>query len=409
MKAGVTIFFITYCLIAGRRLKWLPLDRPSAVIIGAILCVLFGVLTPEQASKAIDLNTLILLFGVMGIGAFLSIEGFFDRSALWLAKKAKTPTRLLGGLIWGAGILSAFVTNDAVCVLATPLVVGWIKRYKLPPLPFLLALCTAANTGSVATLVGNPQNMLCGILGKLSYRVYFYHMFPVAVIGLIVNHLIIFFMFRKALSACRLDEAEDGEEIFSLKTRFTMFIILGTVVFFLLGASLSWTAVSGFALLLIILREEPRKIWADIDWSILLFFSGLFIVVEGLVMSGAPKMAFEYLPVWDGNNTLWSYIRTAIYFLVGSNIVSNVPFILVVKDQLASFPNPQLAWEILAMASTFAGNLTLLGSVANIIVSEKGRETGGIGFWEYLHVGFPLALITTLIGALWLVFIRVYF
>lgn len=406
MTKGIIVFLITYILVAGRRLRWLPLDRPSAVLVGSVLCLILKVLTPEEAANAIDLNTIILLFGVMGLGSFLAVEGFFDRAGLWLANHAKNPNRLLGGLVWGAGILSAFITNDAVCVLGAPIVIGWIKRYKLPPLPFLLALCTAANTGSVATLVGNPQNMLVGILGKLSYRIYFIHMLPVAIIGLMINHLILILMFRKQLSKHKITEEKQDEKIFNKRTNFTLIMIGLTFIFFLLGTPLSWTAVSGFTILLLILREEPKKIWEDIDWSILLYFAGLFIVVEGLVKCGAPAYIFKHWILWDGNNGFLSYLHVSFYFLLGSNIVSNVPFILVIREQMAVFPDSVLAWEMLAMASTFAGNLTLLGSVANIIVSEKGQEVGGMGFWEYLRVGFPLTIMTTLIGTIWLVAIR---
>ena len=145
--------------------------------------------------------------------------------------------------------------------------------------------------------------------------------------------------------------------------------------------------------------------WGRIDWSILLFFGGLFVVVEGLVVSGAAGFALGHFPVWSGGGGIASYLRTTGIFLIGSNLVSNVPFILVVKTEKARMPNPRLGWELLAMASTFAGNLTLLGSVANIIVAERGREVGGLAFVPYLRVGVPLALATTAIGAAWLFFV----
>ncbi len=409
MLKGFAVFLIAYFLIAGRRLSWLPIDRPAAAMIGAILCVIFGVLSPDDAAKAVDLNTLILLFGVMGIGSFLAIEGFFNQAGTWLAVKAKTPKRLLGGLVWGAGIFSALITNDAVCVLCAPIVIQWIKKYKLPPLPFLLALCTAANTGSVATLVGNPQNMLVGILGNLSYRNYFIHMLPVSVCCLAINHLILYLVFKKDLEKADLNENKDflsESKVFSKRTNISLITIILTFIVFLTGAPLSWTAVGGFTFLVIVLREEPHKLWNNIDWSILLFFAALFIVVEGLIKSGAPDWAFNHWKIWNGESGIYEYIRTSIYFLIGSNIVSNVPFILVVNNQMSLFPDQELAWEMLAMASTFAGNLTLIGSVANIIVAEKGREIGGIGFWEYLKVGFPLAIITTLLGTVWLLIIK---
>ncbi|MBL8114494.1 MAG: anion transporter, partial [Acidobacteria bacterium] len=180
MTASLVVFGLTYFLIAAPRLRLLPLDRPAGALLGACLTVSFGILTPGKALAAVNAETLLLLFGLMGVGAFLADSGLLDRASEALLARAGTPARLLGLLVWGAGGLSALVTNDAVCVLGAPLVVAWIERSKLPRLPFLLGLATAANTGSVATLVGNPQNMLCATLGGLSYRDYAFHMLPVA-------------------------------------------------------------------------------------------------------------------------------------------------------------------------------------------------------------------------------------
>jgi Na+/H+ antiporter NhaD/arsenite permease-like protein len=401
---GALVFAVTYLLVAGRRLHWMPLDRPAGALVGAVLCVALRVLAPSQALAAINGETLVLLFGLMGVGAFLADVGLLDRASAMVVARARTPARLLGVLVWGSGALAALVTNDAVCVLGAPVVVGWIKRHRLPALPFLLALATAANTGSVATLVGNPQNMLCGTLGGLVYRQYLLHMAPVALIGLAVNHAILARAFRRELAAARLDvEAIPGPApILDRRSWFTIGVLAAIVVAYLLGGDLAWTAVAGFTALLVVLRADPQNFWGRIDWSILLFFAGLFVVVEGLVVSGAAAFALERFPIWSGGGGMASYVRATGIFLVGSNVVSNVPFILVVKGEIARMADPRLGWELLAMASTFAGNLTLLGSVANIIVAERGREVGGLAFVPYLRVGVPLALATTAIGAAWL-------
>jgi Na+/H+ antiporter NhaD/arsenite permease-like protein len=401
------VFAVTYLLIAGRRLHWMPLDRPAGALVGAVLCVALRVLTPSQALGAINGETLVLLFGLMGVGAFLADVGLLERASAMLVARARTPARLLGVLVWGAGALSALVTNDAVCVLGAPVVVGWIKRHRLPPLPFLLALATASNTGSVATLVGNPQNMLCGALGGLVYRQYLLHMAPVAVIGLLVNHLLLTRLFRRELAAARLegDAPAAHAHVMDRRSWFTIAILGVIVAAYLFGADLAWTAVAGFTTLMVALRADPQNFWGRIDWSILLFFGGLFVVVEGLVVSGAAGFALAHFPVWTGDGGIGSTARTAAIFLIGSNVVSNVPFILVVKGEIARMPDPRLGWELLAMASTFAGNLTLLGSVANIIVAERGREVGGLGFGPYLRVGVPLALATTAIGTAWLLLV----
>lgn len=416
---GVVVFAITYAVISARRLQWLPLDRPAGALLGAVACVALGVLSPAAALAAIDGATLLLLFGVMGIGAFLARDGFFVAAERWLVRRAGTPARLLGLVVWGAGSLAALVTNDAVCVLAAPLLVRLVQRHRLPPLPFLLALSTAANTGSVATLVGNPQNMLCGLLGELVFREYLLHLAPVAILGLAINHALLRIMFRRELAGCTLapvepaeptpPQAPAGPEVVSRRWVVTLGVLVGTAVAYVIGAPMAWTAVAGFALLMVVHRADTRGLWANIDWSLLVFFAGLFVVVQGLQGSGAPAWLFARFPLALDFGDPASVVRGAGVFVLGSNLVSNVPFILVVQEPIAALPEPARAWELLAMASTFAGNLTLLGSVANVIVAEAGRELGfelgGVGFWSFLRVGAPLTVLTTLVGVGWLLWL----
>jgi Na+/H+ antiporter NhaD/arsenite permease-like protein len=405
MILGSIAFGIAYLLIAVRRLRWLRIDRASGAIIGAVLAVAIGSVTPEEAAAAVDHSTLVLLLGVMGIGSFLSIDGFFDRASATLLARARTRGRLLAAVVWGAGGLAALVTNDAVCVLAAPLVVRWIVRWKLPRLPFLLALATAANTGSVATLVGNPQNMLCANLGKLRFAPFALHMLPVAVLALAANHAILAFVFRRSLAE-ELPREEVTEPLLTRRSTVTLAVIAGTVVLYVSGAHMTYTAFAAFALLILLHRVDPAEVWARIDWSVLIFFGGLFISVDGFVRSGAPALLFAQVPLVTPPEGLASYARTAAYFLAGSNVVTNVPFILLVKGEMLKVPNPRITWELLAMATTFAGNMTLLGSVANVIVAEKATEVGGLRFWEYARVGVPIAVATTAIGTLWLVGVR---
>lgn len=396
---GVVIFVVTYVLISARRLEALGFDRPAGALLGAVACVAFGVLAPEQALAAVDASTLLLLLGVMGMGAFLAVDGLFEQLEGRLVALAKTPTRLLGLLIWGSGVLAAVITNDAVCVLGAPLVVRLVQRHRLPPLPYLLALATAANTGSVATLVGNPQNMLCAQLGGLGYREHLMLMAPVALVGLAVNHALLWAMFRAPLRSASLGSPDDAA--IASRARVSLAIILACSVAYTLGTDLAWTATAGFVILMLIHRRDTRELWPRIDWTLLLFFAGLFVVVEGLVQTGVPAAMFERWPLAAGDGPI-GWLRLTGIFVIGSNVVSNVPFILVIREQLATLPDPRAGWELLAMASTFAGNLTLLGSVANIIVAEAGREVGGLGFWQHLRVGVPLTLVTTLLGAAWL-------
>jgi Na+/H+ antiporter NhaD/arsenite permease-like protein len=398
---AIAIFLVTYVLISVRRVGLVGIDRPSAALLGAVACVAFGVLTPEAALASIDLGTLVLLFGVMGIGAFLVLDGFFEAVEVRLADLAGSPTRLLAAIVWGAGLLSAFITNDAVCLLGAPLVVRLIQRHRLPPAPFLLALATGANTGSVATLVGNPQNMLCGQLGGLVYLDYALVAVPMAVAGLALNHLVLRVAYHKALSLPSTP-AVPGEARFSRRHAITLGVVAITAAAYTLGAPLAWSAAGGVVVLLLVHRHDATEVWRHVDWSLLLFFAGLFVVAEGLRSSGATNWFFAQFPLGAVAAGPLGGLKLAGVFVLGSNAVSNVPFILVVEDQMAGLDSPTAAWTLLAMASTFAGNLTLLGSAANVIVATAGRAVGGLGFWEHLKVGLPIALLTTAMAAGWM-------
>jgi Na+/H+ antiporter NhaD/arsenite permease-like protein len=401
---AVGLFTLTYVLISLRRLSWLGFDRPAGALLGAVLTVAFGVLTPEGALGAIDGSTILLLFGVMGLGAFLDLDGFFVELENRLVAFARTPARLLAALVWGSGLLAALITNDAVCVLGAPLVVRIVKRQQLPALPFLLAVATASNTGSVATLVGNPQNMLCASLGGLSYRSHLVLLAPVALLGLAINHVVLQLSFGKLLARHQLRAPESAPAPLGGRIQVSLAVIAATAVVYTAGANLPWTATAAFVLLMLLHRRDTTHLWSRIDFTLLLFFAGLFVAVEGFRHSGAPAAFFARVPLdatVDGSLGGWAWL--AAVFSLGSNLVSNVPFIVLISDQMKTLSNPTLGWELLAMASTFAGNLTLLGSVANVIVAEQARELGGIGFVEYLRVGFPVAVLTTLLGVLWLV------
>jgi Na+/H+ antiporter NhaD/arsenite permease-like protein len=413
---GILVFGVTYALVASRRLRFARLDRAAAALVGAVLAVALGAITPDEASRAVDHTTIILLFAVMGMGTFLSLDGFFERAGMLVVAKVKTRARLVGAVVWGAGILSAIVTNDAVCVLCAPLVVGWIDRYKLPRLPLLLALATGANTGSVATLVGNPQNMLCGSLGRLAFSTFSTHLVPVAIVGLAINHGLLLLFYRRELRE-DLPHETPPARLFTVPSAITLAVILVTVVVYTAGGSLSFTALAGFAVLLVVNRASATtagggeasggRVWEKIDWSVLVFFGALFVAVDAFARSGAATWAFDRYPVLPGHETnLIGWMHASAIFLVGSNVVTNVPFILIVREEMDKLPDPKLGWELLAMASTFAGNLTLLGSVANVIVAEKAQRLGGLRFGEYLRFGAPLAVTTTLVGAVILVLLH---
>ena len=198
---AIAIFTLTYLLISGRRLKVLPLNRPAAAVLGTVLMVAAGVLSPEEAYRAVDYDTLVLLMGMMLIAAYLHLAGFFQWAADQILRRARTPVRLLAGLVISSGVASALLVNDTVCLMMTPLVVAVMVRGGLPLPPYLLALAMSANLGSVATLVGNPQNMIIGSLSGISFVEFTRSLLPAAVVGMAIQFVILWWGFRRVLRA----------------------------------------------------------------------------------------------------------------------------------------------------------------------------------------------------------------
>ena len=393
------IFAVTYLLISGRQLHILPLNRPAATLLGTVLMVACGVLTPEQAYRAVDYDTLVLLLGMSLISAYLYLAGFFDWTADWVLRVAKTPQRLLLYLTLMAGILSALLVNDTICLMLTPLVVAVVARGRLPLLPYLLALAMSANIGSACTLVGNPQNMIIGHMSRIPFANFSLSLLPVSIAGLVVEFSILNLVFRKTLHTVSIQPSEAEKRPLD---RTLIVLTLGVLVLvfagFVAGYNLSWTALAGAALVIVLARRDTHAVFKLVDWNLLFFFAGLFIVVGGLNSTGLPDQIFNHLHGLFGSSASAQAWNLTWLSVAGSNIVSNVPFVLVAGKWIPGFTNPELMWKVMALATTFAGNLTILGSVANIIVVESARQHIKIGFWDYARIGIPVTLLTTIIG-----------
>lgn len=404
---AIGIFCVTYVLISGRRLKVLPLNRPAAALLGTVLMVACGVLTPEEAYRAVDNDTLVLLLGMMLISAYLYLAGFFDWAADWILRRARSPQALLGYLICTSGVLSALLVNDTVCLMLTPLVVAVMVRGRLPLPPYLLALAMSANLGSVATLVGNPQNMIIGHLSKISFLRFSASLVPVAVAGLAIQYVVLRIGFRNVLSRAVIARPETPPRLLERRLLLLTFGVLALVFAgFLAGLNLSWTALAGGALIMVLARRDTHQVLKLVDWHLLVFFAALFIVVEGLEGTGLPDQIYRRVQGVFGASAASQGWNMAWFAALGSNIFSNVPFVLVAGKWINNFAQPELMWKVMALATTFAGNLTILGSVANIIVVESARSHVEVGFWDYARYGIPVTVLTTAAGMLILLCLR---
>jgi Na+/H+ antiporter NhaD/arsenite permease-like protein len=393
------IFGITYLLISGRQIRILPLNRPAAALLGAVLMVSTGILTPERAYRAVNYDTLVLLLAMMLISAYLYLAHFFEWAADRILKASRTPQRLLLYLTFTSGVLSALLVNDTICLMLAPLVIALVRRGKLPMLPYLIALATSANIGSVATLVGNPQNMIIGHLSHLPFAQFSQALLPAAIVGLMINYVILHFGFRSTLQKAAIEHEPHAAPKLD-RGLFAIVCIVFLSIFgcFIIGLNLAWTALAGAALVMVLARRDTHDVLKLVDWHLLVFFAALFIVVDGLSDTGLPDAIYRRLHSLFGASAMTQGWSLAAFSVVGSNIFSNVPFVLVAGKWIAHLAQPDLMWQVLALSTTFAGNLTIVGSVANMIVIESARDHLEVGFWDYARFGIPITILTTAAG-----------
>ena len=396
--AAYLIFAGSYFVFALGKFPGMKIDRPGAAIIGAVLMVAFRIVGPAEALASIDFATIVLLFSMMLIVANLRLAGFFDWLTEWIVERLK-PHHLLPTVIFTSGLLSAVLVNDIICLVMTPFVLRITRRVGLEPLPYLLAVATASNIGSVATITGNPQNMLIGSVSRIGYLDFLAHLAPVAVTGLCVDWALIHWIFFR-YGFDRMEPRKLAEVVPHARLRLKPIIVLTLVLAaFLAGAPPAIAASVGAAVLLITRTVEPRKVYDEIDWGLLVFFLGLFTIVGGAERAGLVAKLLHPVAVLNLERPPIFVGVTAIF----SNLVSNVPAVMLLKSFVPRFANPHTGWLALAMASTLAGNLTITGSVANIIVVEGARAEGvHIGFRDYLRLGAPVTLATLVLGSAWI-------
>jgi Na+/H+ antiporter NhaD/arsenite permease-like protein len=395
--AAYFIFGASYLVFALGKFPGLKIDRPAAAIIGAVAMVAFRIVPVQGTLRVIDFPTIVLLFSMMVIVGGLHLAGFFEWSAERVLKHL--PLRsFLPAVIFTSGVLSAFLVNDIVCLVMVPFVLKLTERMRLPPLPFLLAVATASNIGSVATITGNPQNMLIGSYSGISYREFLLRLGPVALAGLFLDWGILSWLFRRELREAVVPSSSEFTPVRLTGIWKPALVMAAVIAGFLAGASPALAAALGAAALLISRSTDPHKLYREVDWGLLVFFVGLFLIVGGAENAGIVGkflLASHYVNL-DGA-AAFSVATVAL-----SNLVSNVPAVMLLKSFVPAFPNPHNTWFLLAMASTLAGNLTITGSVANIIVVETAKPVMKIGFRQYFRTGLPITVGTLALGWGWL-------
>lgn len=397
---ALIIFIITYIGIIFTRLPRINIDRPSAAFFGAVAMVLFGILSFDEAIAAIDFNTITLLLGMMIVITALELDGFFALIAKSTIRYSVHQGRLLSIIVFSTGISSAFLVNDTVVLLFTPIIIYITRASKLNPVPFLIAEILASNIGSAMTITGNPQNMLIGISSGLDYGRFLLHLLPVSLIGMFIIIWCIKLFFPADFKNKAPVLGEDVTFDYRLKAmKYSVPIFIAVIIMFfmgkIIGLNIPVIALTGASLIIIFSKNKPSVIIKKVDWVLLLFFACLFIVVHGFEKAGYMNSLLQqdYSTTGLGGITAIHVISLAM-----SQIVSNVPFTVLILPLMKTI-NSEMLWLSLASASTLAGNATIIGAMANLIVIESAEKLNvKITFFTFLKIGLTVTLLSFIVS-----------
>ncbi|MBF2015401.1 MAG: anion transporter [Rivularia sp. T60_A2020_040] len=370
------------------------MNRATIALVSSAGLIALGTLSLNQAWQAIDAGTIVFLLSMMVINAYLSYAGFFNLALLYLLRLTRSPLGLLGVLTFGTGFLSALFLNDTLALVSTPLTLQLGRSLKLNPIPYLLAIAGATNIGSLATLNGNPQNILVGSFSGISYLNFAQTLAPIAIfgLGLQIGFLYLLYPEVRSIVPCPPPELPRLRlhRPLLIKTLFITVILLSG---FVIGFPLAESAFVAAAVLLITRRIKPQRILKEVDWSLLVMFSGLFILTRSV----------QSLQLLDSFATWITHpVGLLAVTAVLSNMISNVPTVMLLQSFISE--NDTQSWILLAAGATLAGNLSLFGSVANLIMVEAAASQGyNLSFWQHLRFGMPLTLVMLVITYGWVV------
>jgi Na+/H+ antiporter NhaD/arsenite permease-like protein len=336
----------------------------------------------------------------MIVVAHLRLSGFFRLVTSWALARAHSPLVLLATITTTAGAFSAFLVNDAVCLVMTPLVIEMTRSLRRDPIPYLLAVAMASNIGSVATITGNPQNMIVGAVSRIPYVEFVAALAPLAIFGLILVIVVLATLWlREFGQSTELAAKPPVARVHKPQLVKAVVVTLGVIAAFFCqcaggdGRS-PWRGTAARDP-----RSKAHKVYQEIDGSLLLMFAGLFVVV-----AAAEKILLtpDVISAVQAFHFAHSYVLT-FDTAVLSNLISNVPAVLALKPLVLGLSDQHRTWLIIAMSATLAGNLTPVGSVATLIVAERARAAGiHLSLWAYCRAGVPIGLATLALGAWWL-------
>ena len=389
----ILVIVFSYFGLAFGRFPGLRMNRTTIALSGVAILITLGTLSAAEVWSAINGETILFLLGMMIVNTHLSYAGFFQFALQRIIQWVNSPFTLLVMLTFSSGVLSMLFLNDTIALIFTPLTLLLTQQLKLNPIPYLLTVAAATNIGSVATINGNPQNLIIGSISDISYLDFALALTPVAVFGLIIQILWLIILYPEARSLSPLPSPPPLKYRLHKPLLFkTLIVNFAILIGLIIGLPLAETAFVGGAVLLITRRLKPERILREIDWNLLVLFSGLFILTEASQELNLFTPFTHLVETPSGLVTLSTVL---------SNIISNVPTVLLLQTLIPQ--DDQQSWLLLAASSTLAGNLTLFGAMANLIVVEVASKRGyQLGIWQHLRFGFPLTLVTLIFSYFWL-------
>ncbi|TLS78034.1 anion transporter [Mariprofundus erugo] len=396
----LAIFALSYVGLALGRVPGLALDRTGIALIGAVLMVVSGALAADRAFAAVDMSTMLLLYALMIFSAQFRLGGFYTQVVLKMAPLLANPVHFLGGVMAGSALMSALLVNDVVCLALTPVIIHCCRRASVVPVPHLLGLALASNIGSATTLIGNPQNMLLGQVGRLDFAAFTLWSLPPALMALVASFLLLVKLYRCELLPAGVPvrgavQAGDTAELPGFdrwQSGKGGLLLLLLVALFFTDVPREWSALGLAALLLASRRMHTRSMLGLVDWHLLTLFAALFVLNAGFAAAGWLPALGRWMMAAGIHLDQHGTLIVAASLL--SNLISNVPACMLLFPLL---PDTAQSWYLLAATTTYAGNFFLIGSIANLIVVTQARQMGVvIGFGEHARVGIPATVVALL-------------
>jgi Na+/H+ antiporter NhaD/arsenite permease-like protein len=419
---AIGVFAVVYTLIIGRRRFGVPIW--AAMLVGAALMIGLQVIGVQAAFMSVNLDVIAFLFGMFSIVSALDRAGVLQRVAIKMLAVAKTPDRLLMAFVVGMGLLAAFLVNDTIALLGIPLVIYVARHAGIRPVVILIALAFGITVGSVMTPIGNPQNLLIAIQSgiPMPFTTFLVQLAAPTIANLFVTYAILKVYYRKEIGSnyqlSAIELTEKADDMYNPRlAKISIAVLIATIAGFVVSEVLHFLGIADFSLSAVAmlgaaaiyaLSSQRREIVKSVDYSVLVFFGGMFVVTSALWSSGAVSLLFmNYIPTPDPTDTVQSNAVIAAASIGISQVLSNVPFVALYNFVMADsgFTGQHVdQWMMLAAASTIAGNLTILGAASNIIIIEAAESRGvhAFSFLEFFKVG---SIVTAANLAVYYVFI----